>query len=252
MKRYLLYTAIALVLFSSSAVAQRWKISRLEISGGLTTLNYFGDIGGSASSSTFMGLGDFSLSSTRPGVNIGAQYRMGNRFYLQGTYNFGFITQSDVGSKNEARNYAFSTMINEVAVQGLFYIIRESDEPYFYSDLQTRKGFVQYKQPISVYAFAGVGGLFYKVTAKDSFDGSPRFNDSETVSAVVPVGIGIKYALFPRVSVGAELGGRYVFSDLIDGFQPSASKSNDVYYMVNFKLFYKIQSRYLSKGYTPK
>lgn len=252
MKKYLLYTALALMLFSSSSMAQRWRIARLEISGGLTTLNYFGDIGGSASSSNFMGLGDISLSSTRPGINLGAQYRLGERFYLQGTYNFGFITQSDIGSKNEARNYAFSTMVNEVAVQGAYYIIRESDEPYFYSALQTRKGFVQYKQPVSVYAFAGVGGLSYKVTAKESFEGSPRFDDSGTFSIVIPAGVGIKYALFPRISFGAELGARYAFSDLIDGFQPSASKSNDVYYMVNFKLFYKIQSRYLSKGYAPK
>ena len=70
MKKYLLYTALALMLFSSSSMAQRWRIARLEISGGLTTLNYFGDIGGSASSSNFMGLGDISLSSTRPWCSV--------------------------------------------------------------------------------------------------------------------------------------------------------------------------------------
>jgi len=252
MKRYLLYTTVALLLFSSSALAQRWKLARLEVTGGLTTLNYFGDIGGASSSSNLMGLGDMSLSSTRPGVNLGLSYRFADRLYFNGSYNFGFLAQSDIGSRNESRDYAFSTMVNEITVQAAYYIIRESDEPYFYSALQTQKGFIQYKQPLSVYVFAGVGGLSYKVTAKNSFEESLRFDDSKTFSVVVPIGVGVKYALFPRISFGAELGGRYAFSDLLDGFQPSASKSNDVYYMANFKFFYKIQSRYLSKGYTPK
>jgi hypothetical protein len=44
----------------------------------------------------------------------------------------------------------------------------------------------------------------------------------------------------PDYNVGLELGGRYTFSDYLDGYTSQHSRSNDVYYFFNVTFTYKL------------
>jgi opacity protein-like surface antigen len=233
---------IALVLFGTSGYSQQWKLAPLEFHGGVAILHYFGDIGGSASESTMLGLKDINLAKVRPGLILGARYQFMKVLQVKGSYTLGVITQSDLRSRNENRNFAFSTLINELTVSAEYYIIPESDENYYYSIMRMRGGFRHFRQPLSLYVSLGAGGVHFATRALADFKDSPRFDNSHSFALVIPAGIGIKYAIMPSISVGAGLNLRYTSTDYLDGFTSLFSDFNDVYYSFDIKLNYKIQT----------
>ncbi len=46
----------------------------------------------------------------------------------------------------------------------------------------------------------------------------------------------------PNFNFGLELGGRYAFTDYLDGYTSQFSKANDVYYFLNFTITYKLKT----------
>ncbi len=238
MKRFL--TLCLLTLITITCNSQTWKRNRLEVFVGLPVTHYFGDIGGTADSKNMFGLKDISFKALRPGVSVGAIYRLNQYLYVQASSNFLTLGSSDKGSKNAERNYGFSTFGSEITATAMFYIIPESDRNYFYSVMDLRGGLRQINKPLSVYIFAGAGGLFYSVSPKLDLIDSDRFNNSENFTAIIPFGIGMKYQIMARTLLGVELGARYVLSDHLDGLTTSFSKHNDTYYVLNFKLYYRL------------
>lgn len=240
MKR--IYSLIFLIgLLHSSTIAQQWKSAPLEIFGGISNFHYFGDIGGSPSESNWGGLRDINLRKIRPGLHIGARYQIIKPVTIKVNYDIGFLAQSDKNSKNDGRNLAFLTLINEFAVSGEFYIIPESDENYYYSIMQVRGGLRHFRQPFSLYVTLGAGGIYYNVWARDALTTHPRFVDTESWAMVIPVGIGAKYALMPSISAGAEIVARYTTTDYLDGYTSDFSEHNDIYYTFVLKVNYKIR-----------
>jgi len=249
MKRLIIF-GILIFFLSESISAQTWKQRRLEAYGGISTLNYFGDIGGSADKSNLFGLKDISIRSTRPGISLGVSYRLTKLFYVRTHYTLGYITQSDKGSINNNRNYAFTTMLNEISFQGVFFIKPESDKNYYYSVMQLRGGLNQLNKPLSFYVYGGVGGSFFSVTPKENLVGSNRFTNNQSFTLAIPIGIGLKFAYSPTISFGAELGVRYLFSDYIDGFTSVNSKHNDLYYLMNLKVIYRFPKSKRLRGFS--
>lgn len=246
MKRIITISVLLLVTLTSNS--QSWKRNRIEIFAGIPINHYFGDIGGAAGEKSIMGINDVSFRAVRSGFSLGAVYRLNQQLYVQGATNIGFLGSTDAGSRNETRNYGFSTFGTEVTATAIFYIKPESDRNYFFSVMDLRGGLRHINRPLSVYIFAGAGGLFYKVTPRLDLVDSDRFNASQSFSAIIPFGIGVKYQLFPRTLLGTELGARYILSDKIDGFSPTESKHNDIYYTLNFKLYYRISyEKFLKK-----
>lgn len=239
-------TVILLLVVTITGNSQTQKSSKLEVFGGFPINHYFGDIGGSSSGNNLMGIKDIGFKALRPGISLGGVYHFNQRLAIQGSANLGLIANTDAGSRNDARDYAFSTFITEVSATTVFYLIPESERNYFYNIMQLRGGLRHISKPISLYVFAGAGGLKYSVKAKNNLVDSDRFNDSETFTVVLPFGVGIKYHLFPRTLFGVELGARYVLSDYIDGFSSAQSKFNDIYYTLNFKIYYKLFRNHLS------
>lgn len=223
--------------------SQVWRKTPIEVFAGLSGLHYFGDIGGSASATNLLGLNDINFSAIRPGLIVGVRYRIAKPFQVKAYYSTGLISQTDIGSINETRNLAFSTYTNEVSVLAEYYLLPESDENYFYSIMQVRGGLRHFKRPWSVYVSLGAGALHYSVTAKNDLITHARFIGNKHYTMVIPGGIGVKYAIYPRISIGAELGAKYTFSDYIDGFTSIYSQHNDIFYSfvikANFKLNYQ-------------
>ena len=66
---------------------------------------------------------------------------------------------------------------------------------------------------------------------------------SSGFTGVVPAGIGATLIYTPNLNFGVELGGRYTLTDYIDGYHSEQySKANDVYYLLNFTVTYKLKT----------
>lgn len=241
MKR-LVTSLILVLLLTELGQSQAWKSAKLEVYGGVTAFQYFGDIGGAAGDTKLLGLMDINLLKTRPGISLGVRYQISKPIQVKVAFTSGFITQSDKNSRNSLRDFAFFTNINELAIMGEYYLIPESDENYFYKIMQIRGGQSHLKQPFSVYLTFGIGGLLYNVTPKANLIGNPKFNPGNRIAAFVPVGGGVKYALLPQISIGVEIIGRLTSTNSLDGYASQLASYNDFYHSILFKLNYKIQT----------
>jgi len=234
MKRFSLLIILSFIVFSG--YSQIWRLQRYEVWGAVSVFQYFGDCGGTASSNNLMGLKDISIKANRPGFTVGGIYREDARLYFQVSNSFGLFTQTDAGSRNDLRNFAFNTIANETSVQGLYFFIKESDRSYSFSIKQALKNA---NQLFSMYAFVGMSSLYYKVTPLESLIDNSRFVDKNFTLAF-PVGVGVKFTFTPSFSLGADLGRRWTLSDYLDGFTSDWSKHKDAYYILNLKLFYRL------------
>jgi len=223
--------------------SQAWKYRRYEAWGALSAFQYYGDIGAVEDLQFLKGFNQVNFLINRPGFSLGMIYRYKERWYIQGSNSFGYFVQSDKNtSRNRARNFAFSTIIDEFSIQGLYFLTKESDK-HFYNSIWNRRerGFKKIFQPISIYTFAGVGGALFWVTPKESFVGSPRFVGNKHVAIAFPIGFGLKFAYSPSYSMSIEIGRRFTTTDFLDGFTSQYSKHNDVYYILNFKATYRFE-----------
>jgi hypothetical protein len=242
MRRSLKYTAILfLVMLPLLSFSQRWKLRRAEAVVGLGASNYFGDIGGAASDNNLLGLKDIDLFSTRPNIAVGGRYRLTEDMNLRGNFAFGYLEGTDMESKNEPRNYAFSTSIFEFS--GIFeYCLIPENNPVNFSLGSLRDGLRSNNANLNTYVFAGLGASYFDVKALDDLATSDRFNDSKNMTLVVPVGVGIKYPVASMTHIGFEIGGRWTSTDYIDGLTTKWSEAYDIYYFTNFNVVFKIST----------
>ncbi len=61
-------------------------------------------------------------------------------------------------------------------------------------------------------------------------------------AAVIPAGLGTTLIYSPNLNFGLEVGGRYAFTDYLDGYTSQYSKANDVYYFLNLTITYKLKT----------
>ena len=83
--------------------------------------------------------------------------------------------------------------------------------------------------------------MAYTVSGNNALERSPTFN-SGGFAPVIPVGIGSTLVYSPNLNFGMEIGGKYAFTDYLDGYTSQYSKTNDVYYYLNFVVTYKIKT----------
>jgi hypothetical protein len=69
---------------------------------------------------------------------------------------------------------------------------------------------------------------------------SPFVTNTSGFTGVVPLGIGVTMIYSGKINFGLEVGGRFTYSDNLDGFTSASSQYNDVYHLVNFTITYKI------------
>ena len=108
---------------------------------------------------------------------------------------------------------------------------------------------------LSPYVFAGAGVSFLDIhrdwSRIDSamFHGSTNttlnglIKDTNTTTPraipVVPVGVGLKYAILPRISLAVEANYRFLFTDYLDGFSYAANpERRDSYYSLTIGISY--------------
>jgi hypothetical protein len=148
---------------------------------------------------------------------------------------------TDVRGSNEGREMEATTSLFEPAVICEYYFIKNYSETN-YLFVRRKKAFIwNLLKSLDFYAFAGIGGAAYVVNGNDELISRGMKNSGFT--AVIPAGLGTTLIYTPNLNFGLEVGGRYAFTDYLDGYHnPQYSKANDVYYFLNLTITYKLKT----------
>lgn len=235
---------IALMAISITGFSQRWKLKRYELAFGIGSTNIYGDIGGSIDANNLYGLKDIRINETRYSIYGGMRYKLQKDLSVKLNLVYGKGVSSDLKSRNEVRGYSFQTSLFEPSVQFEYSFLSDERKTSF-SKLYSRRGMVNNFTILSAYGFAGFGGVFFNpaidLNGRNSVQGETISGYGKT-SLVLPVGLGIKYAIDKNWSLGFELGRRITFSDYLDGISTRWSKANDTYYFGLFQAIYKLNT----------
>ena len=220
--------------------AQRWKLKRYEAIGGIGTINLFTDLGVSNSESFLYG---FRFDFTRPSVYFAMRYKFSQT--ISGKFGIAYgngHSQDITNIRNEGTNgFTSNTSVFEPAVTVEYYILKEQRR-YKSAAVYNRRGMLNDYSTISLYAFGGLGGTFYKAHY-DVIE--PRVGDklkSSGITLAFPFGIGLKYIYSDKIVFGYEIGPRLLLTDYLDGITFASSKYNDVYWLTTLSIAYKIKT----------
>jgi hypothetical protein len=238
MKRIALLIVVISLVYPATTRAQVWKMKRYEAIVGIGTSNYFGDIGGYSRGENALGLKDISIASTRPSIYLGARYKVYEVIAVKLNLIVAFLSGSDEGKQNDARNLKFSATIFEPSLQVEYSFLKEKGSQSYL--MMKGKGVTSFRSSISSYVFLGIGGGFFWPKAKENLTNFDL--DYNKATLVVPMGLGLKYGLNTNWSIGFELGGRLTTTDYLDGYTSSYSDANDIYYFGVINLVYKIRT----------
>jgi hypothetical protein len=239
-RRYTPNTTTVRIRHRSAAEYSYWKQKRYEISAGIGTTQSFSDIGGFSNNANLLGLKDFSLHQTRFNINTALKYRILDDLSARLNFSFGYLHSTDIRGSNESRGFESTTQFFEPSLLFEYYFIKHKREKSFLFIRGKRSVLRPLLPSLDFYLFTGAGGLYYKV--KPNILLTPRVAETSGFTPVIPVGIGINMVYSRSFNIGLELGGRYAFSDNIDGYTSQYSKSNDVYYFLNLTFTYKIKT----------
>ncbi|MGI6339210.1 MAG: hypothetical protein ACOXZV_07530 [Bacteroidales bacterium] len=219
--------------------AQLWKLKRWEATFGVGPSFFFSDIGGYTIGENFLGLRDISYHQTRFNVGGNIRYRLSRTANLRLGLTYAMLHATDERGSNESRQFEATTHLFEPALIGEYYFIKNRYESSYL--FLKGKSIWALLRSLDFYVFTGVGGAAYSVNGNNLLAG--RDQATEGITAVIPAGAGATLIYSPNVNFGVELGGRYTFSDYIDGYHSEQySKANDVYYFLNFTFTYKLKS----------
>ena len=156
---------------------------------------------------------------------------------------YGYTTGTDKGSIHEYRSdFSYATSLFEQSVTYEYYFIPE-DKIRTSSASYNRRGMLNNYSRTAIYAFAGIGGVFYipKFTGTIA-DPANEFLKGGGYTPVIPVGLGLKYIYNEHLVFGFELGGRYTFTKNMEGYTSSYSKGNNVYWFGSFNIGYRLKT----------
>ncbi len=203
--------------------AQRWKHERLSAYAAIGTNLFLGDLGGGmGDGSHYFSFGDIDWITTRPSASIGISYRILQDLTIKPTISFARVKGDDAESGNygrKSRNLHFRSNIWELGAQFEYFFIREK--------YLGRYTFSSYKgaNKFSAYVSLGGGALYFNPkseTVRGANDWTalkPMENEGVSYSnfaAYLSLGLGMKYKLTTRWSIGLEAIHKYTTTDYLD------------------------------------
>jgi opacity protein-like surface antigen len=227
-------TILILVYGEMKKVYSQSALTNFELGGSIGTFIYQGDLTPSHTG---------SIKTQKPGFNLFANKILNSSFSVRTNLAIDKLKGDDAKYSNpdyrQQRNFNFTSPVVEISEQLLWNPLRKNYD---------NKGFAPY-------LFAGVGFSFLKSKRDWSKFNGEYFADalevlnglSEDIQhslpegiAVVPVGIGFRYALSPKISISAEISYRFSFTDYLDGFSQAADPNKrDNYYSNSIGIIYR-------------
>jgi hypothetical protein len=236
-----LYFLLVTILFLPSvSQAQFWKLRRFEASAGFGTAHLQGDVGGFSHGENMLGLKDLSIKQTRYNLNLSGRYRILNDFSVRLNFNKGKYHSSDERGSNIGRGFESTTGFYEISAIAEFYFLKNRMENSFLSQRGRRMPFNSITALLDGYVFTGFGIVSYNVKPNELL--SPQTSAIKGTDPIIPIGVGVSLNYSPAINFGAELGGRYVFSDNLDGYTSIYSERNDSYFFLNINATYKFRT----------
>ncbi|MCK9207752.1 MAG: DUF6089 family protein [Salinivirgaceae bacterium] len=229
----LILTGLIVLPLLTQAQSNRWKRNRYEIVGGIGSTSFMGDLGGGKDASHF--ITDFNFTSQRPLLHAGFRFKVLEPLAVKTSISYGWVSGDDTKSDNiyrKDRNLSFRSPIVEFGSQLEFSIIKEP-VTHRYSLRKGRK-FSLKQLSINTYVFAGIAGFWFNPKGLDDGPGGtgkwvslqPLGTEGQglmegrkkysRIQLAIPLGLGVKYPITRDISVGAEFGARYTFTDYID------------------------------------
>ncbi len=218
--------------------AQLWKLKRWEAEFGIGPSFSFPDIGGYTIGKNWLGLKDLSYRQTRFDINGSLRFRMTRTANARLSFTYAMLHATDERGSNEGRKLESTTNLFEPALIGEYYFVKNKYESSYL--FLKGKSVQAILRSLDFYVFGGVGVASYNVKGNERL--IERGMKSGGMAAVIPAGLGATLIYTPNLNFGLELGGRYAFTDYIDGFTSQFSKARDVYYLLNVNITYKLKS----------
>ncbi len=236
-RHFWIYILLGALLIPSTVEAQRWKLRRYEAGIGLGTVTSFTDIG-----SPDFGFTSFNPIDTRFNISTHAGYLILEDLSVKLELNYLMIGASDPEIRD--RSLGFTTHGFEHAVRAEYTFLGGGRT--FSTATFNRRGMVNNYGSSYLYVFAGAGGILTKATVRDASGeevfGNPGYSNNLHWGAVIPAGIGFRRSVDAYFDFAVEVGGRFTFTDLIDGYQTQWSQYNDRYIITSVKAVYKIRN----------
>jgi hypothetical protein len=231
------YCFTIFVILCYSAKAQyftkhdSWKKERKEVIVGGGASNFLGDLGGLNRVGTHYSYADLELVLTSPSASVGYRYRINKRFASRTDFSYLLVKGDDkltLEPFRHNRNLNFRSNIFELStvVEVSLSFDRHGNKYHIKKTM-----FRRYKQYSSYYyIFAGVGGFYFNPRSKyegvwynlhdlsTEGEGLPGSNVKQykRVSISIPIGIGLRYRINDRWTLGLEYNFRKTFTDYID------------------------------------
>ncbi|MBR6179148.1 MAG: outer membrane beta-barrel protein [Bacteroidales bacterium] len=240
-------TILLLIVAFSAAYPQStaWKRDRNSVFGGIGYNFFMGELGGGKKDAAhFFGIRDVDLASTRPAMQVGYRYRILEPLSARASFTYCRIYGDDSESANiyrKARNLNFRSDLFQFGATIDYYFVKEKAISRF----GAFQSVSQWRQRISAYVFTGIGAVHFK--PKGELDGSwydlqPLCTEGQgsgvtlkvvdengnTITikteskpyklwaATVPIGLGVKYRLNPKMALSLEIANHYTTTDYID------------------------------------
>lgn len=218
--------------------AQLWKLKRWEAQLGAGPSFSFPDIGGFSIGENLLGFRDLSYKQTRFNLNGTIRYRLSRTMNTRLSLSYAMLHSTDERGSNEGRSFESTTSLFEPALLFEYYFVKNRYESSYL--FLRGKSFWSLLKSLDFYAFLGAGGATYNVDCNEKLEN--RGLETSGLTALIPVGLGATLIYTPNINFGLELGGRYTFTDYLDGYTSQFSKANDVYYFLNLTFTYKLKS----------
>lgn len=234
-----LLTVLLLVVFVAGvAPAQKykyknknasWKKDRHHLFLSIGISNFLGELGGANRiGSKEFSLRDFDFPSVRPSFNVGYYFVFARNFALRSAFSYSYISGNDKYTEEpfrNNRNLNFRTPVYELSTAvEFFYEISKRGARYSFKGLKGAKSF-----SATPYIYTGIGAFYFN--PKGKLDGKwytlrnlstegqglvPTRKVYSNYQVVIPIGLGIKFAISRSLQIGIEYAARITFTDYMD------------------------------------
>ncbi|MGZ3863988.1 MAG: DUF6089 family protein [Bacteroidia bacterium] len=236
MNKRIKYYFVGLLALCTVARAQyftkhdSWKKERKEVLLGGGVSNFLGDLGGLNRIGTHYSYADLEMVLTSPSASLGYRYRLSKRFASRTEFSYLQVKGDDkltLEQFRHNRNLNFKSNVFELStvVEVSLSFDRHGNRYHIKKTM-----FRRYKQYSAYYyAFVGIGGFYFNPKAQyggnwynlhdlsTEGEGLPGgIKKYKRVSVSIPIGIGLRYRMNDRFTLGLEYNFRKTFTDYID------------------------------------
>jgi hypothetical protein len=166
------------------------------------------------------------------GGNLGValRYRVQDHLALRAVLNGGLILGNDAGTDNDSRGYKYYTYFGELTGQLEFWFLKEGRG-------FSSQGMRAYKPLVQPYVYAGGGPVYF--IPNHYHEDAAELDSFDPFTIMLAGGVGFLFKVNHDFLWGFQAGARITPTDYLDGYSPSTSESNDMYFSSQFNLVYR-------------